>query len=191
MRRIKSDDPQAVAESIKILSDGGIIVYPTDTLYGFGVDATNEDAINLLNNLKRRVGPISVLAPNISVAIGWMDVETNQTDLVPFYLGGSNTLITKAKSNIVSKLIMGRGNTLGIRIPDNVFCNTLSAKFGKPITSTSVNRTSNAPLNNPELIKMEFGGEIDLLVDSGILANTKGSTIYRLNDDNTFEIIRD
>ena len=190
MRQIKSDDPQAVAESVKILSKGGIIVYPTDTLYGFGVDATNDDAINRLNKTKGRIGPISIMAPNIEIAISWMDLEENQLDIVPFYLGGPKTLIAKAKKNTVSQLVMGEGNTLGIRIPDNDFCNAVSAKFGKPITSTSVNRTNSTPLNDPESIIKEFSGEIDLIVDAGTLSETKGSTIYRLNADNSVDILR-
>lgn len=166
-------------------------VSPTDTLYGFGVDAANEEAINRLNDIKGRVGPISVMAPNTEIAISWLDLDTNQMDLVPFYLGGAKTLIAKAKSNIISQSIMGEGNTLGIRIPDNTFCNSLSAKFGKPITSTSVNRTNSAPLNDPELIISEFGNEIDLLVNAGTLTSGKGSTVYKLNDDNSIDILRD
>jgi len=191
LRQIKTDDPQAVKESVTILADGGIIVYPTDTLYGFGVDATNEKVINRLNEIKGRIGPISVMAPNTKVAISWIDIDTNQMDVAPFYLGGAKTLIAKAKQSIVSPLIMGKCNTLGIRIPDNTFCNELSANFGKPITSTSVNRTNSAPLNDPELIMNEFGAEIDLLVDAGTLASDKGSTIYKLNNDNSIDILRD
>ncbi len=190
MRQIKSDDPQALTESIKILSNGGIIVYPTDTLYGFGVDATNEAAINRLNQIKGRIGPISVMAPNIEIAVSWMDIEDNQVDLVPFYLGGPKTFIAKANQNTVSQLIMGDGNTIGIRIPDNSFCNAVSAKFAKPITSTSVNRTNSAPLNDPKSIIKEFGNEIDLMVDAGTLPEKKGSTIYRLNTDNSVDILR-
>ena len=165
-------------------------MYPTDTLYGFGVDATNEEAINLLNNIKGLIGPISVMAPNNAIAISWMDLNTEQLDIVPFYLGGPKTLIAKANQNTVSRLVMGEGNTIGIRIPDNAFCNAVSAKFGKPITSTSVNRTNGTPLNDPEAIIKEFGNEIDLMVDAGTLTETKGSTIYRLNADNSVNILR-
>ena len=58
------NDSEALQQAIKIIFKGGIIVYPTDTIYGFGVDATNENSINQLNKLKNRTGPISVIAPD-------------------------------------------------------------------------------------------------------------------------------
>lgn len=131
------------------------------------------------------------MAPNTKIAISWLDIEEGQLDLVPFYLGGAKTLIAKANQNSVSQLVMGGGNSVGIRIPDNTFCNAVSAKFGKPITSTSVNRTNSAPLNDPAAIVKEFGSEIDLIVDAGTLPETKGSTIYRLNSDSSVDILRD
>ena len=191
MKLIKFDDPQAVNASISILSRGGIIVYPTDTLYGFGVDATNKTAIKRLNRIKGRTSPLSVMAPNVDVAISWMDINTSQLDLVPFYLGGPKTLIAKAKTGIVNELILGTDNTLGIRIPDNAFCSSLSEHYAKPITSTSVNRTDRTPLNDPDLIKKEFEDEIDLFIDMGLINSPKGSTIYRLNDENNIEVLRD
>ena len=87
------------------------------------------------------------------------------------------------KQNIVSEKVLGPNNTLGIRIPNNEFCNEISSKFSKPITTTSVNRTDENPLNNPELISNEFDTEIDLLIDSGTLPTSKGSTIYQFKDD--------
>lgn len=184
MKRIKTSNPTALSTAINVISDGGIIVYPTDTLYGIGVDATNDTAIDKINNLKGRSGAMSVLAPDISTAIEWMNLSVKQNDIVPFYLGGAKTLIAPVKSNIVSSKILGENNTLGIRIPDNDFCNMLSTEFGKPITTTSVNRTNDEPLNNPDLIESAFGNEIDLLIDGGTLPLSQGSTIYQLKNNN-------
>ena len=63
--RIKSNNDLAVDKAIRVLRIGGIIIYPTDTLYGFGCDANNNDAIKKINSIKSRKGPMSVLAPNI------------------------------------------------------------------------------------------------------------------------------
>ena len=184
VKRINIDSPNVVNSAVNILEGGGIIVYPTDTLYGFGADATNEYAIDKLNRIKGRVGPMSVLAENINTAINWMDINTEQTTLVKQYLERAQTLIVTVKPNTVSSKILGEDNTLGIRIPDNVFCNELSHLFDKPIISTSINRSCKQAMNDPNQIESEFGSEIDLLIDAGTLPYSKGSTIYMLKDNN-------
>lgn len=184
IKRIKIDHTKVIEYAVNILKDGGVIVYPTDTLYGFGADATNDKAIDKINRIKGRSEPMSVMAVNINMAIVWMDIDNEQIDTVKPYLGGSQTLIIPVKDNIVSSKILGEHNTLGIRIPDNHFCNELSFKFGKPIISTSVNRTNEQPMNNPIKIESEFSSEIDLLIDAGTLPESKGSTIYMLKDNN-------
>ncbi len=190
MKRININDPRAVEESVQILKAGGVIVYPTDTLYGFGVDAKNDRAINKLNEIKGRKGPISVLAPNTDTALGWMEISVEQGDLVPFYLGGPKTLIVPVKTNLVSPLILGDNQTLGIRVPNHPFCQKISAMFPNPITTTSVNRTNEKPLNDPGLISLEFAQEIDLIIDGGTLPPSVGSTIYQLINNN-IKIIRE
>ena len=122
MKRISIGNAQAIEEAVHTLSSGGIIVYPTDTLYGFGVDATNDLAINRLNKIKGRRGPMSVMAPDIETAIEWMNISIEQRDMVPFYLGGEKTLIAPVQSDIVSSLILGDNHSLGIRIPEHTFC---------------------------------------------------------------------
>jgi L-threonylcarbamoyladenylate synthase len=129
------------------------------------------------------------MAPDTETALSWMDISTYQFDMIPFYLGGAKTLIVPGKDNIASTKVFGKHNTLGIRIPNNEFCNNLSIKFDKPITSTSVNRTNKRPLNDPKLILNEFGDEIDLLIDGGTLPQSKGSTIYQLKN-NKISILR-
>jgi len=182
-KHIDIDQPQAVRSAVNILESGGVIIYPTDTLYGFGADATNDEAIDKINRIKDRSGPISVIAADENMAIKWMNVEDEQIDLVKPFLGGAQTLIVPVKHNIVSTKIIGKNNTLGIRIPYNKFCNEMSFQFGKPIISTSVNSTGKQPMNDPVQIQSEFRSEVDLLVDGGTLPKSKGSTIYKFMDD--------
>lgn len=184
VKRIKIDHTKVIEYAVNILKDGGVIVYPTDTLYGFGADATNDVASDKINRIKERTGPMSVMAININMAIGWMDINNEQIEMVKSYLGGTQTLIVPVKDNIVSSKILGEHNTLGIRIPNDPFCNELSFQFGKPIISTSVNRTNEQPMNDPIKIESEFSSEIDLLIDAGTLPESKGSTIYMLKDNN-------
>jgi L-threonylcarbamoyladenylate synthase len=183
-KHIDVDHPQVVKYAVNVLAKGGVIVYPTDTLYGFGADATYEEAIDKINRIKGRSGPMNVIAADENMAIKWMDIEDEQIEVVKPYLGGAQTLIAPVKPNIVSIKILGEDNTLGIRIPDNNFCNKLSFQFCKPIVSTSVNRTGEQPMNDPVQIETEFSSEVDLLIDGGTLAKSGGSTIYKLKDNN-------
>ena len=181
-KHIDVDHPQVVKYAVNILTEGGVIIYPTDTLYGFGADATNDTAIEKINKIKGRSGSMSVMAANKKMAIGWMDIASKQIGIIEPYLGGAQTLIVAVKSNTVSSRILGENNTLGIRIPDNKFCNELSFQFGKPIVTTSVNRTGEQPMNDPIQIKSAFRLEVDLIIDAGTIPDSSGSTIYILKD---------
>lgn len=183
IKRINIDHQKAVKYAVNVLEEGGVIVYPTDTLYGFGADATNDEAIDKINRIKGRSGTMSVMAANTQMAIQWMDITGEQVEIVKPYLGGAQTLIIPVKDNIVSAKILGKDNTLGIRIPDNNFCNELSFQFSKPIISTSVNRTGEQPMNDPVQIESKFSSEVNLLIDAGTLLKSKGSTIYQLKDN--------
>ena len=73
--RIQADSDNAIQAAGNAILYGGVIVYPTDTLYGFGVDARNESAIQRLNKIKRRSAPMSVIAPNASTVLSWTDIS--------------------------------------------------------------------------------------------------------------------
>ncbi|MBT3738376.1 MAG: threonylcarbamoyl-AMP synthase [Candidatus Marinimicrobia bacterium] len=159
---------------------GGVIVYPTDTLYGFGVDARNENAIKRLNAIKGRTGPMSVIAPDVNTVLNWTNISYQDWEMVKKFLRGPTTIILPVKKGIVHSSILGKDGTLGIRIPSHSFGPELTSKLGFPITTTSVNKTYENPLNNPKDIIQKFDGEFDLLIDDGNLPKTKGSTIYKL-----------
>ena len=137
MKRISSDTPETINVVCDVLSKGNVVVYPTDTLYGFGCDATNDDAIRKINQIKRRTAPLSVLAPDRSTALSWMKLTEDEKILVSKKLGGATTVIVPVFKDIVHSLITGDYNTLGIRIPYHPFCKKLSQNFGGPITTVS------------------------------------------------------
>ena len=97
--------------------------------------------------------------------------------LVSKKLGGAATVIVPVFKDIVHSLITGDHNTLGIRIPYHPFCQQLARKFSGPITTTSVNRTGDSPMTDPNHIYSEFKHEVDLLIDDGIISG-RGSAIY-------------
>ena len=186
---VKSTDPLAVEKSINILKKGGVIVYPTDTLYGFGVDANNNYAIERINKLKNRHSPMSVIACRFEQAMSWTNIKEKDIEIAKKILNSSSTLILDAKKNIVSNKILGKNNTtLGVRIPKHKYCYDISKEYDKPITTTSVNRSGEPPLNDPKSISKIFGESIDLLIDDGKLRKSAGSKIYELKGSQAIRI---
>ena len=186
---VKSTDPLAVEKSINILKKGGVIVYPTDTLYGFGVDANNNYAIERINKLKNRQSPMSVIACGFEQAISWANIKEKDIEITKKILDSSSTLILDAKKNIVSSKILGNNNTtLGVRIPKHKYCYDISKKYNKPITTTSVNQSGEQPLNDPKSISKVFGKGIDLLIDGGKISKSRGSKIYKLKESQVIRI---
>ena len=186
---VKSTDPLAVEKSINILKKGGVIVYPTDTLYGFGVDANNNYAIERINKLKNRHSPMSVIACRFEQAMSWTNIKEKDIEIAKKILDSSSTLILDAKKNIVSNKILGKNNTtLGVRIPKHKYCYDISKEYDKPITTTSVNRSGEQPLNDPKSISKIFGEGIDLLIDGGKLRKSVGSKIYELKESQAIRI---
>jgi len=186
---VKSTDPLAIEKSINILKKGGVIVYPTDTLYGFGVDANNNYAIERINKLKNRQSPMSVIACRFEQVMLWTNIKEKDIKIAKKILDSSSTLILDAKKNIVSNKILGKNNTtLGVRIPKHKYCYDISKEYDKPITTTSVNRNGEPPLNDPKSISKIFGECIDLLIDDGKIKKSAGSKIYELKGSQAIRI---
>ena len=181
-QRVNSNSKKSILNAAEVILNGGIIVYPTDTLYGFGVDANNISAINKLNQLKGREGPISVVMQDINTIISCAKIDDVEAEIIRKNLIGYTTIILPVKSGTVYKSIMGEGETLGIRLPDHSFATNLCKLIDGPITTTSVNRSGEIPLNDPNEIFKVFNGEFDLLIDDGKINHTKGSTIYKLEN---------
>lgn len=197
MIRVSSDNPDCLKQAANTVNNGGIFAYPTDTLYGLGVNARDKDAIRRLNALKKRSGPMSVVAPSLAKALLWIDTTKVDLNNVKKLLGGTNTVIVPIVVDVVSKLIVAHSDNinsnlmlLGLRIPRHPFTLKFATIYPDPYTTTSVNRTGNPPLNKPDLIAAEFHDSIDLLVDAGPLPESKGSTIYKLIGQ-SIEIIRE
>ena len=188
MRRISINDKDAINTTIASLLNGEVICYPTDTIYGIGTDAKNENGIEKINTIKRRSSPMTIIINSfdqISENILLDESLKEETDEI---LSKGNTCIMPYTTQFVSELITENKN-IGFRIPEHAFLHALLLKYQKPITSTSVNRTGQSPLNNPNSIEKEFGQEIDLLIDAGEIKNQKASKIY-IFDNKTITQIR-
>ena len=157
------------------LENGDVIVYPTDTLYGFGVDATNTDAIHRLNRLKGRILPLSIVLESVehihdfAEFTGEIEIEVN--NLFP----GAYTVLLPAESNELSPFVQNGSPNIGVRIPDHFFPVKLVKMLDKPIITTSINRHGNDPLNDITQIEIDFPN-VDIFEDSSHTPS-KGSTI--------------
>ena len=189
MKYINIDDMNAIDIASEVIQDGGLIAYPTDTLYGLGCDARNEQAIKKINLIKNRKTPISVIVWSLEVAASWTLASKKEFDEASTFIKESSTVILPVKNHIVHPSILADDGTLGLRMPHCDFPIALCAKLGFPITTTSINRTGQPPLSDPKLIKEQFDSEIDLIIDAGIIPNGKASTIYKLTNSK-FSIIR-
>jgi len=187
MKRVLINDVNAVDQVITSLRNKEIIVYPTDTIYGIGTDANNNSGIQKINGLKQRTGPMTIIIHELGNILNKIVINPRLEEQMLKIVHNGDTCIVSYKENFISNLIVDKGK-IGFRIPQHAFLNVLLSNYGNPITSTSVNRSGNQPLNNPDLIEEEFGNEIDLLLDAGILQNNNPSKIYVFEKDAILQI---
>lgn len=185
MERISSDDPQAVSRAAAVLGAQGVILYPTDTLYGLGVDAFSDQAVGKAYEIKARdpQKPMHCIVADLEMAERYAAVDDLARKLAKEFLPGPLTLILKKKAGIdagIAKNIQ----TIGIRIPDNGFCIALARAFDKPYTTTSANLSGLVPERSVPSIMQQLGarGErISLAVDGGEAPMRAASTIVDIS----------
>lgn len=158
-----------------------IVLYPTDTIYGLGVDATNADAVSRLIELKGRdeKKPISIVVSDMAMAHEYADVTLLAEKLAAKFLPGRLTIVLNAKDSLPSKLTAGTG-TVGIRIPNHPVPLGLVQKMGKPITATSANVADLPTLKTPKEILAQFADRRDMItevIDEGALPESLPSTV--------------
>lgn len=165
-----------------VLRSGGLVVYPTDTLYGIGVDATSDAAVDRLYAIKGREPgkPTHCIVADLAMMGEYAEVNEAARMLAEKFLPGALTLILK-KSPLLTTGI-GRGmDTIGVRIPDNDLCGALARAFEKPFTTPSANKASVEPTTVPANIIAQLGEEnIDLFIDAGTLPPRQPSTIVNV-----------
>jgi L-threonylcarbamoyladenylate synthase len=178
MRRVNIHDSDAQRLFWQCIAPGGLAVYPTDTLYGIGADATRHTAVENITKIKGSKGPFSIMIGTLSQLHEYALVPEEITVKLETMLPGPYTvLLTPRFPEALSALVVGETGKVGFRIPDHPFIQSVFRGRVSPVISTSVNRTSRAPLQNPDEIEDQFGNQIDLLVDGGILPPSLGSTV--------------
>jgi len=188
---INGQNPQMrlIRKAVEVLRNNGIIIYPTDTVYGLGCALSNKKGIETIYDLKRRSRkqPLSFVCSDLKHISEYAKVTDYAYKTMKRLLPGAYTFILEA-SRLVPKIILPKRSTTGIRVPDNQICLALVKELGEPIISTSVKTENGELLGDPELIKEYFGRTVDLIIDGGIIL-PQPSSVISLVDDN-IEIIR-
>lgn len=170
----------AAQKAALVLRKGGLVLFPTDTLYGLAADATNPKALTALRELKGREKkkPISVIVPDIASIETYAVLNDISRSLAERFLPGALTLVVKATKNIPEELQLN--GAIGIRIPDDPFCLALARAFGKPYTATSANKSGRETPATIREVLMQFGHEVNdiaLAIDDGDRNGKKPSTV--------------
>jgi L-threonylcarbamoyladenylate synthase len=167
-----------------VLRAGGVVIYPTDTIYGLGADAFSDLAVAKVYSIKGREEgkPIHAVFADIAMIERYAEVDDRARALIERFLPGPLTLILKKKKGYDS----GIGNgiaTVGVRMPQNEFCLALARAFGKPYTTTSANRAGAEPPATLEGIEAQLGESlrmVSLVIDAGALPPSLPSTVLDL-----------
>ena len=188
---INNQNPQTrlIRKAVEILRGGGIVIYPTDTVYGMGCDLFNKKGIERIYEIQRRDRrqPLSFICSDLKDISRYARVSDDAYKIMKRLLPGPYTFILEA-SRAVPKIILPKRQTTGIRVPDNRICQDLVAEMGSPVISTSVKNGEGELLSDPRIIEELFGKRVDMIIDGGIIAATPSSVVSLL--DEGVEVIR-
>jgi len=179
----KNPQTRLIKKVVEVVEKGGVIGYPTDTIYGVGCDLFNPEAIEKIHRLKKNDGkkPLSFICADLKDISHYAFVSNYAYKVMKRLLPGAYTFILKA-TKLVPKIALTKQKTVGIRIPDNRICLALVKELGHPIISTSVNKPNEGLYNDPAEIQERFGKQLDLVIDGGKIVAAH-SSIIDLTDD--------
>ena len=175
----------------EIIKQGGIVIFPTETVYGIGTNGLNKDSIENLYEIKQRPRnkPISLLVSNFDMI---NEVAESITELeykiMKEFFPGPLTMVLKKKSCVPDELTAG-GDTVGIRMPENKITLKLIEYAGVPIATPSANISGKPSGTNIESIKKDFKGKVEFFIDGGESRIGKASTIVKV-ENNEIKILR-
>lgn len=184
---------QDISRCIEVMRKGGLILYPTDTIWGIGCDATNADAVRRVYELKQRADNKALLVLLDSVehldhyVVDVPEMAYNLLDVAVKPL----TIIYEGAFNLAHNLL-GEGDSVGIRVPREEFSQQLCARFGRPVVSTSANVSGHPTAHNFKEIDPAIVNGVDYVVNyrRNDESEHEASNIIMLRSDGTFKILR-
>lgn len=176
---IDNFDEDIIFEAINVLARGGVVLYPTDTVYGLGANIFDNKAVRRIFDIKQRsfLKPISILVRDIDAIDLVAKTTLGQKNTIKSYLPGPYTFILN-KRKIIPRVITSGLVNVGVRVPDCELACRLASIF--PITTTSANLSDDEVLSNPSEILEQLDCEVDMVIDVGELKSNHASSIVDL-----------
>lgn len=180
---MKKFSPEQYKDAAKILKEGGLIAFPTETVFGLGVIFDNEASYKRLIDVKRRPPekPFTLMLSDIEQIEKYAYVNDKARKLISSYMPGQFTIILKAKENLPSYCVSKEGN-VGIRISSDELVRKLIREVGKPLLVPSANKSGEPPLTKDNDVIGIFDNEIDAIIMGESISNTP-STIVLVDED--------
>lgn len=174
-------EPRKVQRAVQVLNGGGLIAYPTDTVYGLGCDISNKQAIDRLYQLKGmpKDHPLAFICPDLSDIARYAVVENAVYRVLKRFLPGPYCFILQATRE-VPKMLLNKQKTVGIRVPNHPITIALVRELGRPLISTTASRPGGEAMVDPWEIEQEFSG-LDLVIDSGESGGVVPTTVVDLS----------
>ncbi len=184
---LNKDYREAIDEAVAILSLGGVVVYPTDTIYGLGANALDLKGVERIFRIKKRSlsKPLPIIAKNMIWVNELAYINSKNKELLKKAWPGKITAILP-KKNIVPSMVTAQAGAVGIRIPDFIFTDKLLGKFGYPLTATSANISGDPETTDINKVIEVFEQALwkpDLIIDAGILPPSDPSMVVDLTSE--------
>ncbi|MBI9076508.1 MAG: threonylcarbamoyl-AMP synthase [Desulfatibacillum sp.] len=173
-----------IAQVVEVLKKGGIIAYPTDTVYGIGCDIMNKKAIQKVYRLKQMdpTQPLSFICSDLQNISDYAKVSNYAYKTMKRLLPGPYTFILEA-SKMVPKIMLTKRKTAGIRVPEHNICMEIVKELGNPIISTSAADLDGNEFADPSFILDYYKNQIDLVIDGGPVSGQPSSVVSLMDDE--------
>ncbi|HUS01623.1 MAG TPA: L-threonylcarbamoyladenylate synthase [Chitinophagaceae bacterium] len=187
----ENPQPRLLKQIAECLTDGGVIIYPTDTIYGLGCDIHYQKAVERICKIKNvdpQKAQLSFICRDLSHLSDYTkSIDTPLYRMLKTYLPGPYTFILPA-SKQVPKILKNKKETIGLRIPDNIICRQILETLDNPILSASLPGEMVEEYTDPEIIFEKFGDKVDFVIDGGP-GGMKPSTVIDCTTDE-WQVIR-
>jgi tRNA threonylcarbamoyl adenosine modification protein (Sua5/YciO/YrdC/YwlC family) len=182
----ENPQPRLIKQVVECLKDGGVIVYPTDTIYGIGCDISQHKAIERICKIKNvdpQKAQLSFICQDLSKLSDYTKtIDTPLYRMLKNYLPGPYTFILPA-SKQVPKILQSKKSTIGLRVPDNIICQNFLSELGNPILSASLPGDMVEEYTDPETIYERFNKLVDLVIDGGVGGVVPSTIVDCTTDD--------
>jgi L-threonylcarbamoyladenylate synthase len=186
------EEGRALEDAIATIQRGGVVAFPTDTVYGIGASLQRRDALARIYNIKGRAAdkPIPILISRPDIIDTLSDAADEELVELAFrFWPGPLTIILKAKDSLPAEVVASDG-TFGVRIPDHSIPLAIAQHVGGAIATTSANRSGSPPATTAKAIQESLGDALDMILDGGIAPRESASTVIRREGD-TISVIRE